>query len=374
MLPLFALLREIAEPTPFLLSIFPSLEIFSFWGTVTTIIPSGTQKVLPTLVERKCSIGSSPLTSSMTLTYLRFSTASRAVAPLLTAPFLPPLLLLGGASRPGFSLPTNSTNRPSLSDLLPQQTSPSFNFQKARWDDFALCFDSHCLSAEEYSFLSLSSAAALFTSLILKAFFTIWCSGQTALFLFILAKAALAYFPTALSLALRPPFSLQQAHYVQVFSAEACAILQALCWSLQLPQVCHFFSLLLLSDSRSVLAALFSPPSFLLSQILLQIWQELSSLYSCSIRLQWFPRHSFLPGNKAADELARWGALFVSLQSLVALSLVSTLIFSQTGGVLFFDTQVSSISTEELVLLCPAPSVLSRLRCNGHSLLLSLSL
>ena len=41
---------------------------------------------------------------------------------------------------------------------------PSFNFQKARWDDFA----SNCLSAGEYSCLSLSSAAALFTSLALN--------------------------------------------------------------------------------------------------------------------------------------------------------------------------------------------------------------
>ena len=37
----------------------------------------------------------------------------------------------------------------------------------------------------------------------------------------------------------------------------------------------------------------------------------------------------------------------------------------------FFDTQVLSISTEELVLPCHARCVLSRVRCNGHSLLLS---
>ena len=37
----------------------------------------------------------------------------------------------------------------------------------------------------------------------------------------------------------------------------------------------------------------------------------------------------------------------------------------------YFDTQVSSISTEELVLPRHARCVLSRLRCNGHSLLLS---
>ena len=46
---------------------------------------------------------------------------------------------------------------------------PSFNFQKAHWDGFASYFDSHCPSAEEYSSLSLSSAAALFTSLTLNA-------------------------------------------------------------------------------------------------------------------------------------------------------------------------------------------------------------
>ena len=49
----------------------------------------------------------------------------------------------------------------------PNERPPSFNFQKARWDDFASYFDSHCPSAEEYS--SLSSAAALFSSLALNA-------------------------------------------------------------------------------------------------------------------------------------------------------------------------------------------------------------
>ena len=47
----------------------------------------------------------------------------------------------------------------------PNERPPSFNLQKARWDGF----DSHCPSAEEYSSLSLSSAAALFTSPALNA-------------------------------------------------------------------------------------------------------------------------------------------------------------------------------------------------------------
>ena len=45
----------------------------------------------------------------------------------------------------------------------------------------------------------------------------IWCFGLTALFLFVLAKAAPAYWPTALSVAQRPLFLFWQAQYAQVF-------------------------------------------------------------------------------------------------------------------------------------------------------------
>ena len=161
------------------------------------------------------------------------------------------------------------------------------------------------------------------------------------------------------------------------FSVEAFAILHPLCWSRQHQQVFHFSSLLLLSDSRFVLATLSSPQSFLLPETLWQIWQELSSLSSYAIRLQWVPGQSFLLGNDTADELARLGALLTpsaipcSLSPLIS-RIHSRLISDWRRTVLlkFFDTQVPSISTEELVLPRHARCVLSRLRCNGHSLLL----
>ena len=45
----------------------------------------------------------------------------------------------------------------------------------------------------------------------------IWCSGQMAPFLFLLAKVALVYLPTALSVALKPLFPFQEAQFAQVF-------------------------------------------------------------------------------------------------------------------------------------------------------------
>ena len=131
----------------------------------------------------------------------------------------------------------------SLSPVFrPNERLPSVNFRKAPWNDFAFYFDCHCPSAEEYSSLFLSFAAVFFTSLTLNALLTMWCSGQTALFFSLLAKTALAYLPTALSVTLRPHFSFQQAQVCSSISAKVYAILHAFCWSRQHQQVCHFSS------------------------------------------------------------------------------------------------------------------------------------
>ena len=105
--PLFAPPQRMAEPIPSPPQFFPPPEISSFWGTSIAITRFGTQEILPIPVGRKYLTGSSPQTSSpsMSLTHPPFSIAPLAVAPLLTSPLLLLLLLfllLGGASGPGF--------------------------------------------------------------------------------------------------------------------------------------------------------------------------------------------------------------------------------------------------------------------------------
>ena len=86
--------------------------------------------------------------------------------------------------------------------------------------------------------------------------------------------------------------------------------------------------------------------------------------------------HSFLPGNDAADKLARRGVLLVPYATSFTVSLISRIhsFFSdwrRSVTSTTFDSQLPSISTEELVLPCYARCVLSRLHCNGYNLLLS---
>ena len=158
---------------------------------------------------------------------------------------------------------------------------------------------------------------------------TIWYFRRTALFLFILARAALSYFPT-LSVKLRPLFLFQRAQYAQVFPLKPAPFCKLYAGLASINKSAT--SLFLLSDSRHlVLSSIFPSTSISLA--------DLSSLSSCSIRLQWVPR---------PDTRFSWGTTRLMswpdgerysfpLQSLVVsllLSLVSILLFSRTGGVL----------------------------------------
>ena len=121
----------------------------------------------------------------MTLTYLLFSIATLAVAPLLTSSFFPPLLppLAGGRCFRTWVLITYQFYKPPRFFRSFSPTNVLFlQFSESSRNDFAFYFESHCPSAEEYSSLFLSSAAGLFISLILNALLTIWCSGQTAFY------------------------------------------------------------------------------------------------------------------------------------------------------------------------------------------------
>ena len=194
----------------------------------------------------------------MTPTYLLFFIAPLVVAPPLTSPLLFSLWpsLAPGKCFKTWVLITYQFYQTSLflRSFAPTNVSLPSIFSKLAGMTLPFTFDSHCSSAEKYSSLSFSSAAALFTSLTLNVLFTFWCSGQTALFLYLLAKAALAYLPTAFSVSLKLPFSFQQAQYAQVFllkPAPSCKL------SAGLGSTNNSATSLLLSDSPTVLASIF---------------------------------------------------------------------------------------------------------------------
>ena len=120
------------------------------------------------------------------------------------------------------------------------------------------------------------------------------------------------------------------------FSAEACAILHALCWSRQHQQVCHFSSVFLLYDSCSVLATLFSPPS---SYLKLCGRSGRNCLLSPPV-LSGYNGSPDTPLYWKTTRLMSWpdGERYLrpplSLVDSLLLSLVSTLVLSRTGGVL----------------------------------------
>ena len=186
----------------------------------------------------------------------------------------------------------------------------------------------------------------------------IWYSGQTALFLFLLERAAPAFLPSALSVALRPLFSFRQAQFVQVFPPNPAPL-------------CTLFAVLGRTN-KSAISLLFSynltlvrssPPCPLLH---LSFYLKLCDrsgrnyLLSPSVLSDYngSPDTRFSQGTM---QLMSWpdGERYLHpLQSLVVsrlLSLVSTLLFSWTGGVLshqnFFTHRLPQFSPRKLCSL-----------------------
>ena len=203
------------------------------------------------------------------------------------------------------------------------------------------------------------------------------CFEQTALFVFLLARAAPAFLPTSLSVAPRPLFPFRQAQYAQVSPlkpAPFCTLFAGLGSTNG-----SAISLLFSSCLTLVLSSTPCPLLHLSSYLKLCGRSGRNCLLSPPVLLDC----NGSPDTRFSRETTRpisWldGVRYLRPpQSLVVsflLSLVSTLVLSRTGGVLShqssFDTQVPSISTEELVLPRHVRCVLSCLRCNGHSLLL----
>ena len=172
----------------------------------------------------------------------------------------------------------------------------------------------------------------------------IWYSGQTAQFLFLLARAAPAYLPTAFSVALRPLFPFWQVQYVQVFP-------------LKLVPFCTLFAGLG-STNKSAISLLFSfyltlvlssPPCPLLhlsSYLKLCGRSGRNSLFSPPVLSDYngSPDTRFSGGTTL---LMSWpcGERYLRLpQSLVVsllLSFIFTLFFSRTGGLLCHRNSLS---------------------------------
>ena len=142
---------------------------------------------------------------------------------------------------------------------------------------------------------------------------------------------------------------------------------------------CNFQSVLFLTDSQSVLSILSLAPSYLLPESLWNVWSLASSLSNnTTLSFQWVPGHAGLPGNEKADLLAKTGASLPSDAIPSPLPpVIAKVRYSQYRNWRrhishsFLNFQVPEVSSEELLLSRSIRSELSRLRCHGHSLLLS---
>ena len=172
----------------------------------------------------------------------------------------------------------------------------------------------------------------------------IWCFEQTALFLFLLARAAAAFLPTALSVALRPLFPFRQAQYARVFPlkpAPFCTLFAGLSsnYKSAISLLFSYYLTLVLSSPPCPLLHLSSylklcgrsgRNCFLFPPVLLDYNGSPDTCFSRGTTrlMSWPDRVRYLPSPQS---------LVVSL----LLPLVSTLFLSRTGGVLSHQSSLT---------------------------------
>ena len=163
------------------------------------------------------------------------------------------------------------------------------------------------------------------------------------------------------------------------FIAETFALQQGLDWCISHFMTCKFQSVLFLTDSQPALSILSSTPSYLLPESFWNVWSLASSFSNNTIlSFQWVPGHAGLPGNEKANLLAKAGASLPTDAIPCPLSpVVAKVRYSQYHNWRrhishsHLNFLVLEVSSEELLLSPPIRCELSRLRCHGHSLLLS---
>ena len=169
----------------------------------------------------------------------------------------------------------------------------------------------------------------------------LWTDGSIPFFF---AKAAPAFLPTALSVALRPLFPFRQAQYVQVFPlkpAPICTLFAGLSSTIKsaISLLCSYYLTLVLS----------SPPCPLLH---LSSYLKLCgrSSRNCLLSPPVLLDYNGSPDTRFSRETTRlmsWpdGERYLhppqSLAVSLILSLVSTLVLSRTGGVLFHQSSLT---------------------------------
>ena len=140
-----------------------------------------------------------------------------------------------------------------------------------------------------------------------------------------------------------------------------------------------FQSVVFPTDSQSALSILSLAPSYFLPESLWNVWSFASSPFKkTTLSFQLVPGHTGLPANKKADLLAKAGASLPTDAIPCRLpSVVAKVRYSQYHNWRrhishsYLNYLVPEISSEELLLSRSIRCELSRLRCHGHSLILS---